>query len=139
VTTAGALSHVAGFVLVVDLSVPHASFYRPSVRFKARDRSCIFGTPVPAAGSSFDADAARLRVSIDGDLVQDVTLAGMRRPAAQLIADVSDFMTLQPGDVLLLGVRHGAPVARGGQRFEVACDGLGRIEGRVAVEAEVAA
>ena len=131
-----ALRHIAGFVLVVDASVPHASFYRPSVRFKARDWSCVIGAAVAADGSSFAPDAARLRVSIDGKVVQDVTLAGMRRPAAKLIEDVSEFMTLHPGDVLLLGVRHGAPVARAGQRFAVESEGLGRVEGHVVVEAE---
>src|SRR5688572_21720769 len=46
VSQADALSHVAGYVIVDDLSVPHGSFYRPSVRFKALDGSCVIGTPV---------------------------------------------------------------------------------------------
>jgi 5-oxopent-3-ene-1,2,5-tricarboxylate decarboxylase/2-hydroxyhepta-2,4-diene-1,7-dioate isomerase len=36
-----------------------------------------------------------------------------------LIADVTDFMTLAPGDVLTLGVPHGAPVARGGDAADI--------------------
>ncbi len=142
VRVADASAHVAGWVLVADLSVPHAIFYRPSVRFKARDRSCVIGTAVRAAGSSFDPDAARLRVSVEGAVVHDATLAGMQRPASQLLADVSDFMTLHPGDLLLLGVRHGVPLVLAGQHFAVACDGLGpvagHIEGHVLAEADSA-
>jgi 5-oxopent-3-ene-1,2,5-tricarboxylate decarboxylase/2-hydroxyhepta-2,4-diene-1,7-dioate isomerase len=136
VPTSRAADHVAGWVLVADLSVPHASFYRPSVRFKARDRSCLVGAALAAPGSSFDPQAARLRVVIDGQVAQDLTLAGLQRPAARLLEDVSEFMTLHPGDVLLLGARHGAPVAHAGQRFAVECEGLGRLEGRVVRETE---
>jgi 5-oxopent-3-ene-1,2,5-tricarboxylate decarboxylase/2-hydroxyhepta-2,4-diene-1,7-dioate isomerase len=135
-----AADHVAGWVLVADLSVPHTSVYRPSVRFKARDRSCLVGTALAASGSSFDPEAAQLRVVIDGQVAQDLTLAGLQRPAARLLEDVSEFMTLHAGDVLLMGARHGAPVAHAGQRFAVECEGLGRLEGRVVSEtAEVSA
>jgi 5-oxopent-3-ene-1,2,5-tricarboxylate decarboxylase / 2-hydroxyhepta-2,4-diene-1,7-dioate isomerase len=129
VAAARALQHVAGLALVVDLSVPHASFYRPSVRFKARDGSCILGAGV--ACGAVDPDAARLRVSVDGQPVHEAPMAGLQRPAARLIEDVSEFMTLHPGDLLLLGVRHGAPRVRAGQRFAVDCEGVGRVEGAV--------
>ncbi|HEY4295022.1 MAG TPA: fumarylacetoacetate hydrolase family protein, partial [Paraburkholderia sp.] len=33
------------------------------------------------------------------------------RNVAQLLADVTDFMTLSAGDVITSGVRHGSPVA----------------------------
>src|SRR4051812_13315781 len=36
-----AASHIAGYTLVADLSAPHNSFYRPSIRFKALDGSCL--------------------------------------------------------------------------------------------------
>ena len=132
-------AHTAGWVLVADLCVPHTSFYRPSVRFRARDRTCLIGPAIAATMAAADATAfapeqARLRVSIDGQLVHELTLAGMQRPAAQLLEHVTEFMTLHPGDVLLLGLRHGAPLARAGQHFAVACEELGRLEGRVQSE-----
>lgn len=42
------------------------------------------------------------------------------RNVARLIADVTDFMTLAPGDVLTLGVPHGAPVAHVGDEISIA-------------------
>jgi 5-oxopent-3-ene-1,2,5-tricarboxylate decarboxylase/2-hydroxyhepta-2,4-diene-1,7-dioate isomerase len=125
-----ALQHVAGLAIVVDLSVPHASFYRPGVRFKARDGSCIVGAAV--ARGALDPDAAVLQVAVDGRPVAAAPMAGLQRPAARLIEDVSEFMTLHPGDLLLLGVRHGAPRVRGGQRFAVAAEGLAGVEAALA-------
>lgn len=130
VAAAGALAHVAGWTLVADLSVPHASFYRPSVRFKARDGSCLVGPRVvPAA--AVDPAGVVLAVEVDGRVVQQARMGALQRGAAQLLADVSDFMTLHPGDLLMLGVAHGAPRVRPGQRFAIACVGIGTLAGRV--------
>lgn len=43
VAAADVRSVIAGCVLVVDCSVPHDDVYRPSVRLRARDRSCLIG------------------------------------------------------------------------------------------------
>ena len=49
------------------------------------------------------------------------------RGVAQLIADVTEFMTLQPGDVLLLGLSHGSTQARAGQSVAIGFAGMGRL------------
>ena len=137
VREAQALSYLAGCTLVADLSVPHDSFYRPNVRNKARDGSCLVGPAVVPLASP---DAATLHVRVDDRLVQAASMAGMIRPATSLLADVSEFMTLQPGDVLMLGVKAGAPRVRAGQCFSIEAEGLGVLEGRlVPASAEVAA
>lgn len=126
VAEAEALSFVAGFVLVADLSVPHDSFYRPSVRFKALDGSCRLTAPVAAAG--LDPDAMTITVAIDGVPLQSASTQGFTRGASRLLADVTDFMTLRAGDVLLTGVPGGAPRACAGQRARVAIRGVGALE-----------
>jgi 5-oxopent-3-ene-1,2,5-tricarboxylate decarboxylase/2-hydroxyhepta-2,4-diene-1,7-dioate isomerase len=130
-----ALAHVSGHTLVADLSVPHDSYYRPSIRFKALDGSCLVGPRVVAREAIADADALAIRTSLDGVEVQAASTRGMVRSAAQLIADVSEFMTLRPGDVLMLGVALGAPRGRAGQRFAIDADGIGRLDGRLVAEA----
>ena len=134
VSEADAIAHLAGYTLVADLSVPHAAFYRPSIRFKARDGSCLVGPRVLPCAALADPDALALRVSIDGTVVHTASTAGRLRPVAQLLAAVTDFMTLRHGDVLLLGVAAGAPRARAGQRFAVEAAGIGRLEGRLVAE-----
>ena len=53
----GALHHVAGYLLVTDVSVPHDPFYRPSIRCKARDGFCPMGPAVVPRDAIVDPDA----------------------------------------------------------------------------------
>jgi 5-oxopent-3-ene-1,2,5-tricarboxylate decarboxylase / 2-hydroxyhepta-2,4-diene-1,7-dioate isomerase len=130
VSPGAAMSHIDALVAVADLSLPHASYYRPSLRFKARDGSCLVGAPAPCAAAG-NPDALSVRVWVDGHMAQAATTGGRTRGAARLLSDVSDFMTLRPGDVLLLGASHGAPIVRAGQRFVVEIEGLEPLQGEV--------
>ncbi len=132
-----ALDHLAGYVVVADLSVPHNNFYRPSVRFKARDGSCIIGAHVVPRKAVPNPDALQLHVTVDGSVVHSASTVGMQRGAAQLLADVTEFMTLRPGDILMLGVSAGAPRVRAGQRFEVTISGVGQLNGTLVAETSV--
>lgn len=132
-----AASHVAGYVIVNDLSVPHDSFYRPSVRHKARDGSCVIG-PVVAKDRMPDSSALAVRVFVDGERVHSTDTGQRIRSLARLLADITDFMTLAPGDIVLLGTSHGAPTARAGQRIAIEIDGLGRLEHTLTAAASAA-
>ena len=134
---AQAMSFVAGYVIVNDVSVPHASYYRPSLRFKARDTFCPIG-PFVARDAVGSPDALGIAVTIDGETVQRASTAGLIRSAARLLAEVSEFMTLVPGDVLSVGVATGAPRARAGQRVGIAIDGLGRLDNPLVAEGALA-
>ena len=125
-----ALDHVAGYLIVVDVSIPYASHYRPQVRFKARDGFCPLGPKVTARADIPSPDALKIRTRIDGVLVQTASTADLIRPAAQLLAAVSEFMTLAPGDVLATGAAAPAPRVRSGQTVLVEIDGLGELSNR---------
>jgi len=134
VSAAEALSHVAGYLVANDLSAPipgDTPHYRPGARFKLRDRSCPLGREVVPVAAVADPDALAVQVWIDGVLAQATDTAERVRGVAQLIADVSDFMTLNPGDLLLLGVAQGAPRALPGQTVTVEIDGVGRLTNRL--------
>jgi 5-oxopent-3-ene-1,2,5-tricarboxylate decarboxylase / 2-hydroxyhepta-2,4-diene-1,7-dioate isomerase len=117
-----------------DVSVPHDSYYRPSLRFKCRDSFLPIGPRIVGARQVASPDALGISVTIDGVTVQRSSTAGMRRGVARLIAEVSDFMTLSPGDVLMLGVPAGAPRARVGQRVTITIDGVGTLENHLVRE-----
>ena len=138
VAAAEALDYVAGYTIVDDVSVPHASFFRPSVRLKARDGFCCIGPEVVARARIADPDALDIRVYVDGKLVQSGGTRELVRPVRQLIADVTDFMTLAPGDLLLVGVPPGAPRVRAGQGVAIEIDGVGRLENGFIAEAATA-
>lgn len=127
VPAAEAMDFVAGYAIGVDIGVPHASHYRPAVRQHARDGFCPIGPQVVAADAIADADALAVEVTIDGETAQRTDTAGRLRGVAQLIADVSEFMILRPGDLLLLGASAGAPQVRAGQVATVSIEGLGSL------------
>lgn len=135
VAAADAMSHVAGYLVVGELGLPLASHYRPALRQKARDGFCPLGARVIPAHQVADADALALRVLVDGQPLQASTTGDRLRGIAQLIADVSDFITLQPGDVLTLGASHGAPLAAAGQAVTIEIDGVGTLSFTLVEEA----
>ncbi len=125
-----ALEYVAGYLIVADVSIPHSSYHRPSIRFKARDGYCPLGPAVTARAAVADPDALSIRAYLDGTLVHSANTADLIRPAARLLADVSDFMTLAPGDVLALGAAAPAPRVRAGQTLRIEIEGLGSLSNR---------
>jgi 5-oxopent-3-ene-1,2,5-tricarboxylate decarboxylase/2-hydroxyhepta-2,4-diene-1,7-dioate isomerase len=106
--THGEPSHVRGFVLLNDVSVPHSvqaqGFYRPPVKYKNLDGFLGVGPTLLPAADLTQPNALTLEVRVNGVLRQTLDLRQMRRPLNQLLTDVNDFMTLQAGDVLMLGL-----------------------------------
>ena len=125
-----ALSHVAGYVVVNDVSVPHDSFYRPSIRFKAQDGFCPIGQTVVSADQVSDPDRLKVKIWVDGACIQETTTGERLRDVRQLLVDVTDFMTLQPGDVLMVGVSAGAPLVRSGQQVSIEIEQVGKLQNR---------
>jgi 5-oxopent-3-ene-1,2,5-tricarboxylate decarboxylase / 2-hydroxyhepta-2,4-diene-1,7-dioate isomerase len=88
------------YVLMNDLSIPHNIFFRPPVKFKCLDGFLGIGSNTIKTDKSQD---FILEVRVNGDVVQTLDFSQLVRPAGQLLADVSGFMTLHDGDVLMLG------------------------------------
>lgn len=120
----GAEGDVEGFVLLNDLSIPHASFFRPPVKFKCVDGFLGVGPALRDAQDVADPAAFRLEVRINGELKQSIDFSQLVRPARQLLADVGEFMTLAHGDVLTLGCGPGRPLARAGDRIDISAPGF---------------
>lgn len=118
---------VAGYTIVNDISVPHDVFYRPSIRFKARDGFCPIGPVVVPRAAIADPDDLAVQVFVDGELKQQTTTGQRFRNVARLLADVTEFMTLLPGDVLMLGASAGAPRVRAGQQSRIVIEGIGEL------------
>lgn len=122
-----ALAHLAGVTLAADLSVPHLSHYRPALRERAGDGFCPLGPRVVPLSAIDDVDALPIEVAIDGRVVQQTSTADRVRQVAQLLADVSAFMTLQPGDLLMLGPAADAPQAGAGSQVAISAAGIGTL------------
>ena len=79
-------------------------------------------------GQVSDWAALQIAVRRNGDLVQTVDLRELMRDLPTLLADVGEFMTLQPGDVLMVGTDCLAdgtrPRAKAGDRVEISAPGF---------------
>lgn len=129
-----ALKHVAGYTIVNDVSIPHESFYRPAIREKARDGFCPVGPWVMERDAVTNPDALKIRVFINDELRLENTTANLIRSVSELIADVTDFMTLNSGDLLMVGVPEGAPLAKAGDHVRIEIEGIGHLENTVTHE-----
>ena len=120
-----AWAHVAGVVVAADLSLPHASYYRPAIREKCFDGALPLGSRVVPVDSLA---GLAVRTRVDGAVVAERGFDNLVRDVPQLLADVTAFMTLAAGDVLLVGVPWQAPQAKTGSTVRVEVDGVDAVE-----------
>ena len=123
-------AQVSAAALMIDWSVPHASYYRPPVKFRCRDGFLALPEQ-PTRGQVQDWASLQIEVRRNGERVQTVALTDLVRAMPQLLADVGEFMTLQAGDVLMVGtdcLADGArPRARAGDRVEISAPGFANV------------
>jgi 5-oxopent-3-ene-1,2,5-tricarboxylate decarboxylase/2-hydroxyhepta-2,4-diene-1,7-dioate isomerase len=65
-----------------------------------------------------------INTEIDDELIQTFKLSNLIRSPSVLLSDVTEFMTLRKGDVLLLGVQYQAPQAKIGSEVRISCAGF---------------
>ncbi len=113
-----ALASVGAVALALDVTAPQANYYRPAVGQAIRDGFIALGPWQPVA------PVTEIATEIDGIPAHAWPLSRLVRDSAALIADLSAFMTLRAGDVLLIGLPGDAPVVKAGQTVTVTASGL---------------
>ncbi|VXB21680.1 2-keto-4-pentenoate hydratase/2-oxohepta-3-ene-1,7-dioic acid hydratase (Catechol pathway) [Microbacterium sp. 8M] len=111
VSVTDAWSHVAWVTAANDLGLYdlRANDKGSNVRSKGGDGYTPLGPDlIPAA--EVDPGALRVRAWVNGDLRQDGETGDLLFPLPQLIADLSQHFTLEPGDVILTGTPAGSSV-----------------------------
>lgn len=129
-----AMAHVAGYVVVNEFSLPEDSYYRPAVKAKCRDGFCAIGPELVPRDQVANPNQLSLKLFVNGELRQQNTTAHWVRDIPQLIAQISEFMTLYPGDVLITGTPEGRVDVQPGDRVEVEIAGVGRLANTVQAE-----
>jgi 5-oxopent-3-ene-1,2,5-tricarboxylate decarboxylase/2-hydroxyhepta-2,4-diene-1,7-dioate isomerase len=137
-----AQSRIAHWVLMNDFSVPHASYFRPPVKFKCLDGFLGIGAGIVTAEALGDPGRVKLEVRINGELKQTVDFSQLVRDATTLANDVSGFISFREGDALMLGLDclagGGRPLARVGDHVEIRSPshpGLGVLSNKLIAEA----
>jgi 2-keto-4-pentenoate hydratase/2-oxohepta-3-ene-1,7-dioic acid hydratase in catechol pathway len=126
VGAADAWDHVAWVTASNDLGLYdlRAADRGSNVRSKGGDAFTPVG-PRLIDARAVDPAALRVRTWVNGDLRQDDTSAGVLFPFAQLVADLSQHLTLEPGDLVLTGTPAGSSVLVPGDVVEVEVDAPG--------------
>lgn len=139
-----ALGRVFGYTVINDVSARDQQHGRPESQWflgKSFDGSCPMGPCLVTADEIPDPQQLPLRLEVNGITKQDGSTADMIFPVADLIADLSCYMTLLPGDVLATGTPSGVGGARrppeflhNGDVMVASCPAIGAVTTRVAVQ-----
>ncbi len=127
VAPADAESVLAGFTCVNDLSNRDDQRRETNwVRGKAFDGAAPIG-PVVATPDEVPTDAA-LECRVNGEVRQRATRDQMVFSVADLVSEVSRYLTLEPGDVIATGTPEGVGPVEDGDRVTLSVEGVGTLE-----------
>lgn len=129
-----ALSYIRGYVIANDVQIPHTDFFRPALKETARDGFCPIGPWIIDQRSVSHPEHLTIRVIINGKAAMKRRVGPFIRPVETLIAEVTDFMTLEEGDVLLTGIHANAPYAKIGDEVIIEIEGVGKLKNRLIPE-----
>ncbi len=142
---AQALSYVFGYSCFNDMSVRDYQKRTPQWTIgKNFDATAAFG-PVIVTADSLPPGAVGLRIQgrLNGTVMQDANTSDMIFNVAETIELLADVMTLDPGDVIVMGTPAGVGQARtppvwmkAGDTFEVEIEGVGTLMNPIANEPE---
>lgn len=128
------LDHVAGFVVADDLSERNFQMEVSGGQWSKGKCAPGFGPTGPwlVTPDEVDHRALRLRSWVNGEPRQDSSTADMIFDVEFLVWHLSQYMALEPGDLVLTGTPEGValsgrfPYLRAGDVVEMEIDGLGR-------------
>ena len=126
VAKADAMEIVAGYTVANDYAIRDylENYYRPNLRVKNRDGCTPLGPWLVDRDDVPDPMSLRLTTRINGKTTQQGTTADMIFDIATLIAYLSSFMTLNPGDVILTGTPEGLADVKAGDTVETEIEGV---------------
>lgn len=138
VTRDDALAYVSGYTIANDYAIREylENYLRPNARVKNRDATTPLGPWIIDAADIADPQALTLSTRVNGVEVQHGSTSDMILDVAGLVAYLSSFVTLYPGDMILTGTPHGVHFCAAGD--EVVCEigGIGRLVNRLVAPAK---
>ncbi len=116
---------IFGYTIANDVGA--LNYFHPEGHWtigKSFDTFCPLG---PHIETDFDYRDARIYASVNGMPKQDSRMERIIMPIDRLIAYISTFMTLMPGDVILTGTPAGADWVRDGDVVTCGVEGIGEL------------
>jgi len=131
---ADAMDHIAGYCVINDLSEREFQIERGGTWDKGKgcDTFGPIGPWLVTRDEVPDPQALSMWLEVDGRRYQDGSTATMVFPVRRLVSYVSQFMSLQPGDLISTGTPPGVGMGqnpqvylKGGERIRLGIEGLG--------------
>ena len=135
VTEADALSHVAGYCVINDLSERDFQLHRSGqwVKGKSADTFGPIGPWLVTRDEVPDPQNLAMYLEVNGHRYQDGSTKTMHFDVATIVSHLSQFMSLQPGDVISTGTPPGVGMGqkpetylKSGDIVVLEIEGLGR-------------
>lgn len=129
VKAADAMQHVAGYTVCNDYAIRDylENWYRPNLRVKNRDAATVLGPWFVEASDVPDPNGLVLNTYVNGQRTQHGTTRDFVNDIPTLIEYLSEFMTLQAGDVILTGTPEGVVNVNVGDEVVTEIEGIGRL------------
>lgn len=132
-STDRAMDFVAGYTLCNDYAIRDylENYYRPNLRVKSRDSLTPIGPWMVDKSDIPDPHNLVISTWVNGELRQRGNTADLIFDIPFLMTYLSEFMTLQPGDMIATGTPKGLSDVVPGDEVVVEIDGIGRLLNRV--------
>jgi 2-keto-4-pentenoate hydratase/2-oxohepta-3-ene-1,7-dioic acid hydratase in catechol pathway len=141
VKEADAIGYVGGYTILNDQSAREFQFDVTPAQTslaKSMDGFCPMGPWIVTADELGDGSGLGVRTWVNGDKMQDGTTSDLIFSVAALVAYISQYMTLEPGDVIATGTPAGVGAFRkpplflkSGDRVKLEIDRIGVLETKI--------
>jgi 2-keto-4-pentenoate hydratase/2-oxohepta-3-ene-1,7-dioic acid hydratase in catechol pathway len=134
VKSSDAAGYILGYTCVNDVTARDLQRKDGQwTRGKGFDTFCPVG-PCIVPRDEVDLGTLRVRTFVDGEKKQDASITEMMFSVGDIIAYISGFMTLEPGDLIATGTPSGVGPLQPGSQVRIEIDGIGVLENTVALE-----
>lgn len=135
IAAADAMQHVWGYAIGLDmtrrdLQAEAKSLRRPWDTGKAFEQSAPIG-PIHPATDTAAVGSRAIELRVNGQIQQKSTVDKLIWSIEEMIAFLSQYFLLQPGDLIMTGTPAGVATLRKGDLMEAAIEGLGELRLRI--------
>ncbi len=136
VSERNALDYVLGYTIANDVTARDfvTNVFRPPVKAKGFDTFCPVGPYIVTKEELEEELNLNIITKVNGEIKQRSNTSLMIHPVPKVISYLSEFMTLYPGDLILMGTPKGISPIKPGDVIEITIEKIGSLINRVVEE-----
>lgn len=131
VTRDQAFDHVGGYTIYNDFCLEEDSYFRPPVATKCLDGYGPVGPCIMDPEEIGDPHDLAISTYVNGELRQTASTKDLRLPIPAIIEALTEFMTLEPGAVVVSGFPPGRIAVQPGDEVRVEIERIGSLVNRI--------